>query len=70
MNDNIPVLNTSGKLARLLNVPLHRVVYILNTRRGIAPTALAGRVRLYDSQALAQIRYELNLQDARRGGCT
>jgi len=65
MND-VPVLNTPGKIACLLNVPLHRVVHILNTRRHITPTARAGRLRLYDSQALAMIRYELNLQDARK----
>ncbi|HUU70409.1 MAG TPA: hypothetical protein VM186_12845 [Planctomycetota bacterium] len=67
MND-VPVLNTPGRIAHLRNVPLHRVVHILNTRKSITPTALAGRVRLYDSHALAQIRYELNLQDARGGG--
>jgi hypothetical protein len=64
MND-VPVLNTPGKIARLLNVPLHRVVHILNTRAHIAPIARAGRLRLYDSQALAMVRYEINLQDVR-----
>jgi len=64
---DIPSLNTPGRIAELLHVPLHRIVHILNTRE-IEPTALAGRVRLYDSNGLARIRYELNLQDARREG--
>ena len=65
--DDVPLLNTAGKIADTLHVPVHRVVRILNTRPHIQPTARAGRLRLYDSHALAQIRYELNLQDARRG---
>jgi len=63
---DIPLLNTPGRIAELLHVPIHRIVHILNTRHDITPTALAGRVRLYDSTALARIRYELNVQDARR----
>ena len=66
MND-VPVLNTPGKIAATLKVPMHRIVRILNTRPHIQPSARAGRLRLYDSQAVAMVRYELNLQDARRG---
>jgi len=64
MNEQIPKFNTPGRMAELLNVPVHRVLYILKTRN-IEPKALAGRVRLYDMKALARLRYELNCIDAR-----
>lgn len=62
-----PQLRTPGVLAALLGVPLHRVEYVLRTRRHIRPAARAGRLRLYDSQALAMLRHELKAIDARRG---
>ena len=57
---------TTGFIAEELRIPLHRLLYILRTRKHIRPAALAGRVRLYDRAALAMIRHELNAQDARR----
>jgi len=62
----IPRLNTTGRIAATLGVPAHRVAYILTTRPHIKPSALAGRVKLYDRRAVAQIRHELNAIDARR----
>jgi hypothetical protein len=64
--DKPPLLNTAGVIARKLGVSLRRVLYILETRRHIRPTARAGTLRLYDRRAISQIRYELNLMDARR----
>ncbi len=64
----LPRLRTPGVIARELGVSLARVVYILATRPHIRPTALAGRLRLYDRQAVAKIRHELNAIDARRSG--
>ena len=61
----IPKLITVGVMAAELSVPLHRVLHVLSTRRHIRPSALAGRVRLYDTAALARVRYELNAIDAR-----
>ena len=61
-----PRLRTPGRIAQQLGVPLHRVQHILATRAHIQPAALAGTIRLYDAAALAQIRHELNAQDARR----
>lgn len=61
-----PRLRTPGVLAELLNVPLHRVEYILRTRPHIRAAARAGRLRLYDNHALALLRHELNSIDARR----
>ena len=63
-----PQLRTPGVLAELLAVPLHRVDYILRTRPHIRPTARAGRLRLYDNEALAMLRHELNVIDAHRPG--
>lgn len=59
-------LRTLGRLAAELGAPIHRVSYILATRQHITPVALAGTLRLYDAQAVAQVRHELNAQDARR----
>ncbi|MCZ6834245.1 MAG: hypothetical protein O7G85_00580 [Planctomycetota bacterium] len=61
-------LRTPGVLATNLDVPLHRVLYILQTRDHINPSARAGRLRLYDREAIALIRHELNAIDARREG--
>ena len=63
-------LRTPGVLAAELDVPLHRVLYILQTRDHIKPSARAGRLRLYDREAVALIRYQLNAIDARREGGT
>jgi hypothetical protein len=58
-------LRTAGVIARELNVPLTRVLYILRTRGHIEPVARAGRLRLFDRNAVAQVRHELNAIDAR-----
>ena len=63
-----PQLRTPGVLAADLGEPLHRVLYVLRTRHHIRPSARAGRLRLYDREALAMIRRELNAIDARRAG--
>lgn len=62
----LPKLRTSGRISLQLGVPLHRVQHILATRPHIQPSALAGTIRLYGAAALAQVRHELNAQDARR----
>ena len=61
-----PQLLTPGKIAELVNKPIHRVLHILNTRRYIQPAARAGTLRLYRRDAIAQVRHELNAIDARR----
>ncbi|NMC21993.1 MAG: hypothetical protein GYA33_16425 [Thermogutta sp.] len=63
----IPTLRTSALLAQEVGATLPRVLYILRTRPHIRPAARAGNVRLYDAHAVAQVRYELNAIDARRG---
>jgi hypothetical protein len=64
--NNPPALTTPGVIARELGEPLHRVLHILATREHIRPSARAGTLRLYDRQAVAQVRHELNAIDARR----
>ncbi len=63
----VPSLLTPGRIADKLGVSLPRVLYVLATRRHIPPAARAGTLRLYDREAVAQIRHELNAIDARRG---
>jgi hypothetical protein len=61
-----PSLTTSGRIASNLGVPLHRVLYVLATRRHICPAARAGLLRLYDLRAVAMVRHEITAIDARR----
>ncbi len=60
-----PTLDTPGKIAAKLGVPLWRVQYVLATR-DISPVAYAGRLRLFDRAAVARIRHEINAIEARR----
>jgi hypothetical protein len=62
-----PQLITPGVIARELQRPLHRILYILGTRPHIRPSARAGTLRLYDRKAIAQVRHELNAIEARQG---
>ncbi|MBX3355253.1 MAG: hypothetical protein KF724_06105 [Phycisphaeraceae bacterium] len=61
-----PRLVTPGVIARELRAPLHRVLYVLTTRRHVRPKARAGAIRLYAEDAIAQVRHELAAIDARR----
>ena len=64
----VPRLRTPGVIAAELGEPLHRIQYVLRSRIYIRPAATAGRLRLFDAQAVAMIRYALNAIDARKGG--
>jgi len=59
-------MRTPGIVAQELGESLQRVQYVLRTRPHIKPAALAGRLRLYDRQAVAMVREELHAIDARR----
>lgn len=63
----LPALRTPAVIARELGTSVVRVQHVLRTRHHIVPTALAGRTRLYDRRAVAQVRHELNAIDARKG---
>lgn len=62
-----PQLDTVGRIAHQLGVPIHRVQYVVQ-RHDIRPAAYAGHLRLFDRQGVARIRYELTAIDARRTG--
>jgi hypothetical protein len=64
--NRIPLLITPGLIAAELRTPLHRVLYILATRKHIRPSARAGILRLYSQRAVAMVRHELNAIGARR----
>lgn len=66
MTRSVPRLRTPGVVAADLGEPLHRIVYVLRSRPHIRPAARAGRLRLYDREAVTLIRRELNAIDARR----
>lgn len=68
MTTQLPRLRTAGRIAAELGTSISRVTYILATRDHIRPSALAGRVRLFDSISVAQIRHELNAIAAQRSG--
>ena len=64
-NASPPCLDTPGRIASKLGVSTYRVQYVIATR-SILPAAYAGRLRLFDREAVALIRHELNAIDARR----
>lgn len=66
MSKEVPKLITPGVIAERIGVPLHRVRHVLATRPHIKPAARAGTLRLYNANAVAQVRYELTLIEARR----
>lgn len=59
-------LITPGVIAKAVGVDLHVVLHILRTRRHIRPVARAGRIRLFGSDAVAQVRHEISAIEARR----
>ena len=60
-----PRLWTAGRIAEHLGVAVHRVQYIVSSRR-IRPAARAARLRLFDRDAVDRIADELHAIDARR----
>lgn len=53
-----PVIHTVGTLAKLFNVPVHRILYVINTR-GVQSLGVAGNARLYGEAAAQRIGSEL-----------
>ena len=62
----VPSLLTAARIADDLGASLPGVLYVFSTRRHISPAARAGTLRLYNREAVAQIRHELNSIDAQR----
>lgn len=68
MPEKAPQLVTIGVIARELGITVDRVDRVLRTKPHIRPRAYAGNVRLFDNEAIARVRYEINRIDARRSG--
>lgn len=64
MKRTAPRLLTVGEIAARLHVPIHRVQYVVRVR-GVSAAALAGRTRLFDNDALARVRHEIEAMAAR-----
>ena len=64
----VPSLLTAGRIALAAGASLPQVLYVLRTRQHIQPVARAGILRLYDRNALAAVRHEINAIAARRSG--
>ena len=60
-----PELNTPGKVAEYLGVPIHRIHYVLRSRPHLQPAATAGRLRLFDDETIEQIAKELQTIDGK-----
>ncbi len=59
-------VRTVGVMARELGQPIHRIQYLLRTRPHIQHFAVAGGLRCFRCEAVAQLRYEINLIDAKK----
>ena len=63
----VPLALTVGEIARRLDEPFHRVVYVIRSR-GIRPTALAGNARVFSEADVGRIASEVRRIDAEREG--
>lgn len=62
-----PALPTVGEIAQRLGVPVHRVVYVIESR-GIEPAGWAGNSRVFDEPAVNRVASELRRIAADRQG--
>jgi hypothetical protein len=60
---------TVGEIARRLNLPLHRIEYVIRSRR-IQPTGWAGHARVFGQKDLDTIAAELSRISAARNEAT
>ncbi len=58
-------LATVGAIAQRLNEPLHRIEYVIRSRR-IEPVARAGNARIFSETQIQHIESELTRIDADR----
>lgn len=58
---------TVGEIARRSRAPIHRVEYVIRSRR-IQPAGRAGNCRVFSEAAVDRIASELRRIDAERGG--
>jgi hypothetical protein len=58
---------TVGEIARRLGHPVHRVEYVIRSRR-IRPTGRAGNCRVFAEEDIIRIATELAAIERRKGG--
>lgn len=66
MPDPVPSLATVGDIARRLGEPVHRIVYVIKTRK-LAPAGWAGNARVFREADVDYIASELRRLAAERG---
>lgn len=64
MSSSKPTVPTVGEIARRLGESIHRVEYVVRTRR-IRPSGRAGHVRIFTEDDVSRIADELRLINAR-----
>lgn len=67
MSATTPSMPTIGEIARRLNVPTHRVEYIIRAR-DIRPCGWAGNARVFDEAGVETIAAELERIEATKSG--
>lgn len=63
----IPISPTIGEIARRLGAPIHRIEYIIDTRR-IEPIGWAGNARVFSETSVTRIAHELKRIDKEKSG--
>lgn len=61
-----PIVPTVGEIARRLDEPIHRIEYVIRSRR-IAPTGIAGNVRVFTDDDVDRIAQELHRIEVEKG---
>jgi hypothetical protein len=64
---NAAIAPTVGVIARRLGEPLHRIEYVIRSRR-LQPAGRAGNLRVFSESDIVFIAGELRRMDARREG--
>jgi hypothetical protein len=62
-----PAFPTVGEIARRLGVPVHRVVYVIESRR-IRPMGWAGNAKVFSEADVQHIASELRRIERDKGG--
>jgi len=67
MPESPPIVPTVGSIAGRLGVPVHRIRYVIESRR-IEPTGRAGNARIFTDADVEQIASELRRIEREREG--
>jgi DNA-binding transcriptional MerR regulator len=68
MPESPPIVPTVGSIAERLGVPVHRIRYVIESRR-IEPTGRAGNARIFTDSDVERIASELKrIEREREGG--